>query len=142
MVRAPPDLGREVVAGIAQGLDGDGEQQRLADGGTLRAIALLARLGPEGRPVRRDDDTGDDLAFRFLELRDLRGEIVGQVLVAAGIDEAVALLQQNRREAELGVAPGIAVAIVRERPPTILLVSSWSHIPVNTAITSSSPQKK
>ena len=51
-----------------------------------------------------------------LERADLRREIVGEVLIAAGIGELVAALLEHRREADVLVAPGIAVAIVRKQP--------------------------
>ena len=56
-----------------------------------------------------------------LEGVDLRREVVGQVLIAAGIGERVALLGQHRREADLRIAPGIAVAVIGEQPADLLV---------------------
>ena len=115
MARRPPHLGGEVVAVLAQRLHRHREQDGLADRGGPWLEALLQRLLPEGREVRRQHDAGDDLAARVLEGGDLRREVVGEVLVAAGIDELVALFLEHRREAHLLVAPGIAVAVVGEQ---------------------------
>ena len=92
-----------------------GNRMRLADRGHLGLEALLQRLLPEGGEVGRQHDAGEDLAAGVLEGGDLRREVVGEVLVAAGIGELVALLRQHRREADLLVAPGIAVAVVGEQ---------------------------
>ena len=51
MRRAPPDLGREAVAQVAERLDRTREQQRLAERDDLRLEALLARLRQEGLRV-------------------------------------------------------------------------------------------
>jgi hypothetical protein len=66
----------------------------------------------KGRPVGRDGHAGDDLGVGRLELGDLGGEVLGAVLVAARVDDLVALLGEDRREAQLLVAPGVAVAVV------------------------------
>ena len=60
-------------------------------------------------------------ALRVLERGDLRREIVGQVLVAAGVEQFVAELVERRREAHLFVAPGVAVAVVREQRADYLI---------------------
>ena len=52
---------------------------------------------------------------------DLGGEIVGQILVAAGVGQLVAEFVEDRREADLCVAPGIAVAVVGEEPADLLV---------------------
>ena len=44
MARRPPDLGREIVAGLAERFDRQREQDRLADRGDLRLEALLLGL--------------------------------------------------------------------------------------------------
>ena len=75
---------------------------------------------PEGGEVRRDHHAGDDLGIRRLEGGDLRREIVGQRLVAAGIGEREAGVGQRLGEAELRVAPGIAVGIVGEQAADLL----------------------
>src|ERR1700733_10716113 len=112
MVRRPPDFRRQVVAVLAQSLDGDREQDRFADRSGLRLEALLLRLIPEGGEIGRQHHAGDDLAFAFLEGGDLGTEIVGQVLIAARIGELVAELLEYRRKADLLVAPGVAVAVI------------------------------
>ena len=115
MVRRPPDFGGQAVAARAQRLDRRGKQQRLADGDDLRLEALLRRLRPERGEVRRDHHAGDDLDARRLEGRDLRGEVVVHLLIAAGIDQLVAGRGERRRQAALLVAPGVAVGVVREQ---------------------------
>ena len=47
MRRAPPHLGGQAVAKLAECLDGAGEQQRLAQRDDLGLEALLPRLGEE-----------------------------------------------------------------------------------------------
>ncbi|MNP08039.1 hypothetical protein D3C76_1000940 [compost metagenome] len=112
MRRAPPDFRRQVVAGLAQRFDRGGKQQRLAHRDRFGLEALLACLGPEGAEVRWNHHPGDYLDISFFERGDLRREIVGQALEATGIDQLKTLLRQHRWEAELLVAPGIAVAII------------------------------
>src|SRR4051812_28424089 len=103
MVRRPPDLAAEAIAARAERFDDGGEEQRLADGDDLRLETLLRTLRPEGREVGRDHVAGDDLRAGLLEGGDLRGEIIGERLVAARIDELEAGLLQRWREADLGV---------------------------------------
>ncbi|MCY1273851.1 hypothetical protein D9M70_224650 [compost metagenome] len=123
MVRAPPDFRGQVVPGRAQRLHRGGEQQRLAHRHHLRPEALLARLGPEGGEVRRDHHAGDDLRLGLAERGNLRGEVIGQALEAPRIDQLEALLRQHRREAQLAVAPGVAVAVVGEQPADHLVAA-------------------
>src|SRR2546422_5546182 len=80
MVRRPPHLGGEPLADGAEGLDRAWKEQRLADGHRLRPEALLARLGPKGREVGRNQHARHDLDLGVLERRDLRGEIVEERL--------------------------------------------------------------
>src|SRR5215213_5315637 len=122
MARCPPDLGRDVLTEGAQGLDRAREQQGLADRGDLRPEPLLGGLLPEGGEVGRDRHTGDDLGVGALELGDLGGEVVGLVLVAARVDDLVAGLLEGGGEALLGVAPGVAVAVVGPQGPDDLVV--------------------
>ena len=103
-----------VVPGIAQRLDRTGEEQRLAHRRRLGPEALLRGLGPEGGEVRRQDDAGDDLDALVLELGDMGRKIVRQVLITARVDQGVAGAGERLGEAELGVAPGVAVAVVGE----------------------------
>ena len=81
--------------------------------------------------------------FAALERGDLRGEIVGQVLVAAGIDEFVAGLVEHRREPDAACRPR---RCRRRRSETarrrICWSATWLHMLVKTAMTSSRPQKK
>src|SRR5271170_2721771 len=100
MARRPPDLRGQIVARLAERLDRGGEQQSFADGGDLGLEAALIGLIPEGSEVRRYDDAGYDLAIGLLEGPDLCAEIVGKILVAAGVDELVAELVERRREAD------------------------------------------
>ncbi|MDT4840122.1 hypothetical protein FQZ97_739340 [compost metagenome] len=125
MVRAPPDFRGQVVPGRAQRLHRGGEQQRLAHRHHLRPEALLARLGPEGGEVRRDHHAGDDLRLGLAERGNLRGEVIGQALEAPRIDQLEALLRQHRREAQLAVAPGVAVAVVGEQPADHLVARQF-----------------
>src|SRR6202034_3855899 len=46
---------------------------------------------------------------------DLRREVVGEILIAARIGQREAELVEDRREADLFAAPGIAVTIIREQ---------------------------
>ena len=115
MRRRPPDFRRQVVAGLAERLQRHREQDAFADADRLRLEALLVGLRPEGGEVGRQHDAGDDLDIAALEGGDLRREIVGEVLVAAGIDQRKAVLGQHRREADIGIAPGIAVAVIGEQ---------------------------
>src|SRR3984893_15929448 len=112
MVRRPPHFRRKVVAVLAERLDRDREQDRLSDRGDLRLETLLQRLLPECREVGRQHYAGDDLGVGVLERADLRREVVGEILVAAGVGELVTGFLQYRRESNLLVAPGIAVAVV------------------------------
>ena len=104
------------MARVAQRLDRDREQQRLAHRRRLGPEALLRGLGPEGGEVRRQHDAGDDLGIVVLELGDLGREVVGEVLIATGIDQGVAGAGERLGEAQLGIAPGVAVAVVGVEP--------------------------
>ena len=94
-VRGPPRLGGQVLPEVAaEGL------RRRSNSRALRpsrpaGVALLRRLLVEVREVRRDRVAGDDLRVGALEPRDLRGEVVGAVLVAPRIDEPVAALRST-----------------------------------------------
>src|SRR4029453_1190058 len=112
MLRRPPYLSGHAGAERAQRLHRAREEQGLAHAGDLGLEALLGGLLPERRPVRGDRHAGDDLDLGVLEGRDLRGEIVAQVRVAAGIDQRVAGLGQHGWEAALLVPPRVAVAVV------------------------------
>jgi hypothetical protein len=115
-MRRPPEFTRQSIPTRAQGADHRRKQQRFADGDDLRLKTLLRGLRPEGREVRRDHVACDDLAIRRLEGGNLRGEVVVHHLVAAGIVQPVTGLRERGRQAELGIAPRIAVSIVREQP--------------------------
>ena len=79
---------------------------------------------------------------RRLERGDLRREIVGEVLVAAGIGELVAELSSTGGKPTCLSPQALPSPSLGNSPPTDLLVASWPHMLVNTAMTSSSPQKK
>src|ERR1700704_4881597 len=111
MVRRPPHFGRKIVAVLAERLDRDWEQDRFADRGDFRLEALLERLFPECREVGRQYDAGYNLGVGTLERADLCREVVGEILVAAGVGELVAGFLQHRRESDLLFAPGIARAV-------------------------------
>src|SRR5258708_23646360 len=117
MVRRAPPFRRKVVADLAERLDRDREKDRLSDRGDLRPEALLQRLFPERGEVGRQYDAGDDLGVGTLERADLCREIVGEILVAAGVGELVASFLQHRRESNLLFAPGLAVAVVLKQTP-------------------------
>ena len=104
------------MSGVAQRLDRDREEQRLAHRRRLGPEALLRRLGPECGEVRRQHDAGDDLGTVILELGDLGREIVRQVLVTARIDQGIAGGGEGLGEAQLGIAPRVAVAVVGVEP--------------------------
>ena len=115
-LRRPPHLGGEIVAVLAERLDRrPGTAWPCRSRPTFGLKPCWLRLVPESGEVGRQHHAGDDVAVRLLEGGDLRGEVVGQVLVAAGIDELVAELVEHRREADLLVAPGVAVAVIGEQ---------------------------
>src|SRR6187401_3649241 len=115
MVRRPPDLAAEAIAALAQRLDDRREQQRLSDGDYLRLEALLRRLRPERREIRRDHVAGDDVRAGRLERRNLRREVAVHELVAAGIVQLVAGLCQCGWQPEIRIAPRNAVGVIREK---------------------------
>ena len=115
MVRRPPNFRGKIVAVLAQRFDRDREQNGLADRSNLRLEALLRRLVPEGGEIGRDHHAGDDFAIRLFERGDLRREVVGEILIAAGIGQREAELVEDRREADLLAAPGVAVTIIGEQ---------------------------
>src|SRR5262249_38661647 len=104
-----------VVAVLAQRLHRHREQDRFADRGGSWLESLLQRLLPEGCKIGWQYYAREDLAVRVVEGGDLGREGVGQILIAAGVDEGVALLLEHWREAHLLVAPGVAVAVVGEQ---------------------------
>src|SRR5262245_39733747 len=112
MVRRPPDLRGQVMPILAERLDGDWKEDRLADRRDFWLETLLQGLLPERREVRRQHHTGDDLATGCLECTDLGRKIVGEVLIATGIGKLVATLLQHWRKTDNLVAPGVAVAVV------------------------------
>src|SRR5881296_921056 len=129
VLRRPPDLSGHAVTQVAQCLDRARKEQRLADGGDLRTEALLSGLLPERRPVRRDRHAGDDLDLFPLEGRDLRGEVVGEVRIAPGVDDLVAGLGQRGRKPALLVAPRVAVAVVGpERSHDLVRLHRVPHV--------------
>ena len=100
------------MPGVPQRLDRLREEDRLADGCSLGGEALLLGLSPEGGEVWRDHHAGDDFHARRLENVDLAGKIVRQVLVATRIGQRLALCRQDRRDADVRIAPSIAVAVI------------------------------
>ena len=130
MVGRPPFLGRKPRATIAERFDGRGEQQRLGDGHGLGLVTLLAALRPKSREIRRDEDTGDDVAIGGLELGDLRREVVGEWREQPRVDNLVAGLDEPRRQPVLGVGERHSVRVVDHPAPTTLLVSMEFHRPV------------
>src|SRR5262249_43076751 len=110
-----PHLGRKIVAVLAKGFNRRWEENGLTNRGDLRLQSLLEGLIPESGEVRWQHHAGDNVAFRLLESRYLRGEVVQEVLITAGIGKLVAELVEHRRESELLVAPGVAIAVVGEQ---------------------------
>ena len=106
MVGRPPDFRGQAVAAVAKRLDYRREQQCLADGHNLRIEPLLRRLGPEVGEVGRNHVAGDDLAAGFLESGNLRGEIIGERLIASRVDKSEAFRLQCRRDGS--EAPGLS----------------------------------
>src|SRR5256886_7723018 len=115
MAGRPPHLGRNVVAALAERLNGCREQQSLGNGHHLRPEAFLARLIPERRKVRRNDHAGDDLRVRASKRGNLRAKIVGQILKTARVGQLKALLGEHWRKADGRVAPGVAVGVIRKQ---------------------------
>src|SRR4029079_2030680 len=112
MVWRPPDLAAQPIAAFAQRLDDRREQQRLANGDDLRPEALLCRLRPERREVRRDHVAGDNVRAGRLECRDLRREVAVHELIASGVAQLVTGLCQCGRQPKVWITPGIAVGII------------------------------
>ena len=111
MLVRPPDLRRQPERVLVR-RHGAREEQRLAerDGDGLQP--LLLGLGPEVAEVRRREHAGDDLHALVLEGVDLRRVVAAAEREAARIDDGEALLLQRGREADVGIAPGVAVGIV------------------------------
>src|SRR5262249_57330492 len=121
-----------VGASFASGLHRHGEQDRFADRGGPWLEPLLQRLLPEGRKIGRQHYARDDLAVRVLEGGDLGREVVGQILIASGIDKFVALLLEHWREAYLFIPPGAAVAVVcGQRAPRPVGLYLAPHVGAN-----------
>src|SRR6185437_2922323 len=115
MMRRPPDLAAQPIAALAQRLDHRWEQERLADRDDLRPETLLRGLRPERREIRWNHVAGDDFRAGCLECRDLRREVAVHELIAAWIVQLVAGLCEGGRKPEIGIAPRIAVGVVREK---------------------------
>src|SRR5690242_19468583 len=98
MVRCPPHLRREVVAVFPERFYRDRKQDGLSYRGCFRTEALLQGLLPERGKVRRQYDTGQYLSVGGLEGGDLRGEVIGQILIAARIEQFEARLVESRRQ--------------------------------------------
>ncbi len=132
VVGRPPDLRREIVAGLAQGFEGLRKQERLADRSHLRRKAELLSLGPKSGEIRRDNDAGHDLALRGLEGVDLRREIIGEILIAAWIGELVTQFFKHRREAYRLVAPGVAIPVIgKESAHALVGLDLLPHVGVD-----------
>ena len=121
MGRAPPHFRGQTIGRVADRFHGGGEQQRFADRGDLRLVTLLRGLGPKGFEIRRDHHTGQDLVVGFLERGDLCAEILRQILVAPRIVKLVALRGERFGEADIGITPGVAVAVVREQSANLFV---------------------
>jgi hypothetical protein len=127
---------------VAQRLDAGREQQRLGHGREAGLVALLHRLPPERREVRRDRHAEQQLGLLLLELRDLRAEVLGAVRVVAGVDDRVPARLDERREAGLRLPHARPSGSLGHRAPATLLLGTLPHMSEKTAATSSRPQKK
>src|SRR5271166_4554157 len=112
--RRPPELLRQALADLAQRLHCRGKGDRLAHRDNFRPEPLLARLRPKVLEVGGGWNAADDLDPSFFVGRDLRAIVRLERLEATGVDDRVAHLRERRRQSELGVAPGVAVAVIGE----------------------------
>src|SRR3984957_12960619 len=130
MRSGPPDLGRKVVAGVAERLDGLRKEDRLGNRHRLGLEALLARLIPESGEVRRDHDASDDLGVGGLERVDLRREVIRKVLVASGSVSVKPSAASPGFSSFFGSPQALPSASLGNSPPTLPLVESCFHMPV------------
>ena len=121
MIGRPPDLRRQVVARLTQRFHRLREQDRLCDGHRLGRETLLGCLIAEGGEVGRNHHAGDDIDIGLFEGVDLRREVIRQVLVPARIHSLVAGGGKARRHADIRITPGIAIGIVGEQSPDLLV---------------------
>jgi superfamily II DNA/RNA helicase len=87
------------IAAIAERFHRSREEQRLADRHDLRVEALLCRLAPERREIRRNENARHDLHVGRLERGDLGGEIIREELEAARAG-AIAAAEEAREAAQ------------------------------------------
>src|SRR6267378_7647241 len=90
MAWRPPNLAGKPISTTAEGGDRGREKECLSDRDHFGLKALLRRLIPESRKVRRSDRPGDYLHASVLESGDLRSKIVAERLKTSGVDQLVA----------------------------------------------------
>src|SRR5258708_39894753 len=86
----PPTLAGNPITSTAEGCDRIRDKECLSDRDHFGPKALLGRLIPETRKVRRAQRPGDDFHAGVLEGGDLRSVIVAQGLKTSGVDQLVA----------------------------------------------------
>src|SRR5258708_11537012 len=90
MAWRPPNLEGKPISTTAEGGDRIREKECLSDRDHFGPKALLGRLIPETRKVRRGERPGDDFHAGVLEGGDLRSVIVAQGLKPSGVDQLLA----------------------------------------------------
>src|ERR1700730_10299713 len=90
MAWRPPNLAGEPISTIAETSDRLREKECLYDRDHFGLKALLRRLIPESREIRRGDRPGDYFHAGVLEGGDLRSVIVAKWLKTSGVDQLVA----------------------------------------------------
>src|SRR5271157_3568769 len=119
--RSPPELLRQAGSDVPQRFHRRGDRVGFAHRDHLRTEALLVRLGPEILEVRRDRHAADDLDALLLVGGDDGAEVLLKRLEAAGIEDAITQLGKHRRNAQLGVSPSVAVAVVGEEKTNLVV---------------------
>src|SRR5258708_32470205 len=89
MAWRPPNLAGKPISTTAEGGDRGREKGCLSDRDHFGLKALLRRLIPESRKVRRSDRPGDYLHASVLESGDLRSKIAAERLKTSVDDQLV-----------------------------------------------------
>src|SRR5260221_2128164 len=90
MAWRPPNLAGKPIRTTAEGGDRIREKECLSNRDHFGLKALLGRLIPETRKVRRGERPGDDFHTGVLACGDLRSVIVAQRLNTSDVDQLVA----------------------------------------------------
>src|SRR5258708_7561783 len=143
MAWRPPNLAGKPIRTTAEGADRRREEERLSDRDHFGLKALLRRLIPESRKVRRSDRPGEYLRASALEGGDLRSKIVAERLKTSGVDQLVEPAScRAAGKPRLASAQEFPEISLGKSAPTTLFVSTDFQRAKKDAITSSTPQKK